>query len=704
MESIYEYGARAGFWRLHRLFTRHAIPVTVYGVATALARSPAQLQAMREAGWEIASHGLKWIDYRDVAPEAERADMEAAIRLHEQVTGERPLGWYTGRCSAATVDLATEEGGFLYLADSYADDLPYWREHKGRQQLIVPYTLDANDMRFATPQGFNAGDQFFTYLKDSFDVLYAEGEAGSPKMLSIGLHCRLAGRPGRIRALERFIEHCARHEKVWFARRIDIARHWHERHPPKPPAERPSTMTKERFVDRFGGVFEHSPWVAERAHALELGPAHDTAIGLWSAMARVFRAASDAERLAVLRAHPDLAGKLAQAKRLTAESTAEQASAGLDALTDDERARFTTLNERYVERFGFPFIIAVKGHTKAGILESFERRIGQEPESELETASSEVETIAKLRLADLLPAEPGLFEDRPMSNDDTPPPRFTETGINLASAGLGARALSATNEFFAPLARMLDDPPAVFYPDRYDDHGKWMDGWETIRRRNGGHDYAVIALAAPGHILGFDVDTAHFTGNYPPACRIEACRLESGDPDSDTVWHEILPMQPLGPSAHHFFACADERVWSHVRLHIYPDGGVARFRVYGRPELDPGTAGEIDLASSLNGARIVAFSNAHYGAYRRMLSPGRGPQHGRWLETRRGASPAMTGSSCPGCSRGDHQGGARHGPLQGELPRSASIQAADLSDFKGDLDDAVTTSSMFWLISWTGGS
>jgi len=405
MESIYEYGARAGFWRLHRLFTETGVPVTVYGVATALARSPAQVEAMREAGWEIASHGLKWIDYRDHTAEAERAEMLAAIRLHAEVTGAPPEGWYTGRCSAQTVDLATELGSFVYVADSYADDLPYWREHAGKQQLIVPYTLDANDMRFATPQGFNAGDQFFAYLRDSFDVLYGEGAAGRPRMLSVGLHCRLVGRPGRVAALARFIEHCRRHEKVWFARRIDIATHWIERHPAPPLGrELPSRMRKERFVQRFGGVFEHSPWVAERAHGLELGPAHDTAIGVWHALARVFRAARADERLGVLRAHPDLAGKLARARRLTAESTAEQAAAGLDALTDDEYARFEALNCRYVERFGFPFIIAVKGLTKNEILEAFEQRIENSREAEFATACREVERIARLRLEAMLPA------------------------------------------------------------------------------------------------------------------------------------------------------------------------------------------------------------------------------------------------------------------------------------------------------------
>lgn len=227
MESIYEYGSRAGFWRLHRLFEEMDLPATVYGVATALARSPEQVSAMKEANWEIASHGLKWIEYKDYSKEAEKAHLDEAIALHTEVTGERPLGWYTGRTSMHSVDLAAEEGGFTYVADSYADDLPYWAELPSGKQLIVPYTLDANDMRFATAQGFNSGDQFYSYLKDSFDCLYREGEQGSPKMMSIGLHCRLIGRPGRIQSLRRFMEYAKSHNNVWFAKRIDIAEHWH---------------------------------------------------------------------------------------------------------------------------------------------------------------------------------------------------------------------------------------------------------------------------------------------------------------------------------------------------------------------------------------------------------------------------------------------------------------------------------------------
>jgi OHCU decarboxylase len=403
MESIYEYGARAGFWRLHRLFTGMEIPVTVYGVATALARSPEQVAAMQDAGWEIASHGLKWVEHKDMPEAEERAQIAEAIALHTAVTGEAPRGWYTGRCSVNTVRLVAETGAFAYISDTYADDLPYWVEVAGREQLILPYTLDANDMRFATPQGFNAGAQFESYLKDSFDALYAEGEAGAPKMLSIGLHCRLIGRPGRIMALKRFLDYAAGHAGVWFARRIDIAEHWAQTHPPQRPALRPSLMDGADFVARFGGIFEHSPWIAEQAWEGELGPAHDSAVGLHGALCRRFRAASREARMKVLTAHPDLAGKLAAAKRLTAESTAEQASAGLDALTDAERTRFTELNTAYTAKHGFPFIIAVRDHDKAGILAAFERRLDNDSETEFHEACRQVERIALHRLKALLP-------------------------------------------------------------------------------------------------------------------------------------------------------------------------------------------------------------------------------------------------------------------------------------------------------------
>jgi allantoinase len=237
MESIYEYGSRAGFWRLWRIFTDRAIKPTVFGVATAMARNPEAVAAMNDADWEIATHGLKWIEYRDVSEAEERRQLHEAIRIHSEVTGARPLGAYIGRSSFHSIPLTVEEGGFLYSADAYSDDLPYWIDNpadRAKKFLIVPYTLDANDMRFATPQGFNSGDQFFAYLRDAFDCLYAEGQAGAPKMMSVGLHCRLAGRPGRATSLARFLDYVAGKERVWLPRRIDIARHWHAHHPADP--------------------------------------------------------------------------------------------------------------------------------------------------------------------------------------------------------------------------------------------------------------------------------------------------------------------------------------------------------------------------------------------------------------------------------------------------------------------------------------
>ncbi len=395
MESIYEYGARAGFWRVHRMLQE--VPITVYGVATALARAPEQVAAMKQSGWEIASHGLKWIEHKDMTEGEERAQIAEAIQLHFEATGSYPKGWYTGRCSNNTVRLVAETGQFDYVADSYADDLPYWLRVDDRDQLVVPYTMDCNDMRFAIQAGFTNGDQFESYLKDSFDVLYAEGAAGAPKMLSIGLHCRLIGRPGRAAALQRVLDYFNSHEDVWFATRLQIAEHWAKEHPAM-ARTRPSEMDRDTFVSEYGGVFEHSPWIAEGAYGLELGPTHDTAQGVHQMLARVFRAASPEQRLGVLNAHPDLAGKLAAAGKLTAESTSEQAGAGLDLLTDEERATFQSLNSQYVERHGFPFIIAVRDHTKQGILEAFQHRTKNDRDIEFAEACRQVERIAELRL------------------------------------------------------------------------------------------------------------------------------------------------------------------------------------------------------------------------------------------------------------------------------------------------------------------
>ncbi|MFC6670964.1 allantoinase PuuE [Marinobacterium aestuariivivens] len=233
MESLYEYGSRAGVWRLLRLFKKYDIPLTIFAVAMAAERHPEVIRAMVEAGHEICSHGYRWIDYQYMDESEERDHLQRAIEILTKLTGERPLGWYTGRLSPNTRNLVMQEGGFLYDSDAYDDDLPYWVDNNGKGHLVIPYTLDTNDMRFTQVQGFNSGEQFYQYLKDAFDVLYEEGQ-DAPKMLSIGMHCRLLGRPARMAALEKFINYARSHDKVWFTRRVDIARHWHEQHPYTP--------------------------------------------------------------------------------------------------------------------------------------------------------------------------------------------------------------------------------------------------------------------------------------------------------------------------------------------------------------------------------------------------------------------------------------------------------------------------------------
>jgi len=400
MESIYEYGSRAGFWRLWRIFRERGVKVTVFGVASAMARNPEAIAAMLEADWEIASHGLKWIDYKDATAEEERGHIEEAIAVHRRLTGSRPLGFYQGRSSIHTIPLAMEEQGFLYLADSYADDLPYWLDGPHGAQLVVPYTLDANDMRFATPQGFNSGDQFFAYLKDALDHLHQEG-GERPKMMSVGLHCRLAGRPGRAAALARFIDYALAKGEVWMARRIDIARHWVARHPPA-GGYRPSRMPRALFVEAFGSVYEHSPEIAEAAQRAGLTADEDSPEGLARAMSRAVRALPREAQLALLSAHPDLAGGLALAGGLTADSAQEQTSAGLDQLSPHELAAITRMNEAYKARFGFPFILAVKDRSKEEVIAALRARLGADAQAEFETALGEVERIARARIEDRL--------------------------------------------------------------------------------------------------------------------------------------------------------------------------------------------------------------------------------------------------------------------------------------------------------------
>ena len=232
MESMYEFGSRRGFWRLHKLFKEKNIPITIFGVAMALERNPEVCNAIKNGNYEIACHGWRWIDYQNVKKKIEKEHMKKAIKSIKKIFGERPLGWYTGRCSPNTRDLVFQDGGFLYDSDSYSDDLPYWEYKKNKKQLIIPYTLDNNDMRFATNQGFNSGEQFYTYLKDSFDALYEEGKT-NPKMMSVGLHCRLIGRPGRIQSLKKFLDYVLKFKDVWICKRIDIAKHWIKNYPSK---------------------------------------------------------------------------------------------------------------------------------------------------------------------------------------------------------------------------------------------------------------------------------------------------------------------------------------------------------------------------------------------------------------------------------------------------------------------------------------
>jgi allantoicase len=285
-----------------------------------------------------------------------------------------------------------------------------------------------------------------------------------------------------------------------------------------------------------------------------------------------------------------------------------------------------------------------------------------------------------------------------MQTPDLSTPPFVRNSVNLASASLGAKALSVTDDFFASVDRMLNDDPAEFIADKYDENGKWMDGWESRRRRGPGHDSAVVRLAVAGRILGFDVDTSHFTGNYPPATLIEGANVK-GEPDANTNWTGILPHSPLGPSAHHYFECASAGIWTHVRIHIFPDGGVARLRVYGQPQFDRTAAGakEVDLASSLLGGRVVAVSNAHYGNLNGMLAPGKARNMGDGWETRRLREPGNDWCIVKLASRGQiSRAVVDTAYFKGNFPESCSLLGADLGELGDDVENMIVTSSMFW--------
>lgn len=389
MESIYEYGARAGFWRIYELFAEHAIPLTVYAVATALARSPEQVHAMQAANWEIASHGYKWIEHKDLSPHEEEEQIKKAIDLHKSITGEAPKGWYTGRTSVNSVDLVCKQGSLDYISDSYADDLPYWYVYRDKPQLIIPYTLDANDMRFANVQGFNSGDQFFTYLKDSFDCLYREGKKGKPKMLSIGLHCRLIGRPGRIESLIKFLSYLQGFSDVWYPRRIDISDYWHANYPFDYSAwkGRVTALSEEAFIAKFSEVFENGRWVAEGAFKLELGPSHNTAIGLHNAFCRVFRSANDDQRKKLVEAHSGGFQKLPIYAKLRGQRDKDMARA---------------LDVQYAEKFGFKYILSETDAKNCDVLENLKDRLETDYKTEFEENCRQIEKIALIKLSILI--------------------------------------------------------------------------------------------------------------------------------------------------------------------------------------------------------------------------------------------------------------------------------------------------------------
>ena len=389
MESIYEYGARAGFWRIYELFSEHAIPITVYAIATALARSPEQVHAMQSANWEIASHGYKWIEHKDLSPHEEEVQIKKAIELHKSVTGETPKGWYTGRASINSVDLICKQGSLEYISDSYADDLPYWYVYRDKPQLIIPYTLDANDMRFASAQGFNSGDQFFTYLKDSFDSLYREGAKGKPKMLSIGLHCRLIGRPGRIESLFKFLSYIRGFNDVWYPRRIDISDYWHANYPFDMTLwkKRATALSEQAFIAKFSAVFENGLWIAEDAFKLELGPSHNTAIGLHNAFCRIFRSASYEKRRKLVEQHSGGYKKPVIFEKLISEQDKELAGA---------------LDDEYTKKFGFKYTLSETDANNCDVLQNLKDRLATDYSTEFKQNCLQIEKIALEKISDLI--------------------------------------------------------------------------------------------------------------------------------------------------------------------------------------------------------------------------------------------------------------------------------------------------------------
>jgi allantoicase len=389
-----------------------------------------------------------------------------------------------------------------------------------------------------------------------------------------------------------------------------------------------NALPAPEFAACLGAIFEHSPWVAERAAA---GRPFASRRHLLEAMCAAVDAASPAEQLMLIRAHPRLRRSAPAREELTAASSREQRGAGLDACTPAEATRLDELNEAYVAKFAMPFILAVRGHTPQSIIAAFERRLNDSQAGEQRTALREIGMIAGYRLADTVAETQANYAD------------LSKRYVNVADQRLGAVALSATDEFFAPVARMLAAAEPEWRAGVYDEHGKWMDGWETRRRRTGGNDHCILRLAGPCTLTLLDLDTRYFTGNYPPFASLEAARV-AGDPDEQTPWTEILPRSPLEGNQHNFFALPPAGVWTHLKLNIYPDGGIARLRAYGTLQPDwkrSNAGGPVDLVSALNGGRALACNDEHYGAMGNLLLPGRGASMADGWETRRRREPGF---------------------------------------------------------------
>lgn len=395
----------------------------------------------------------------------------------------------------------------------------------------------------------------------------------------------------------------------------------------------PRAMGETDFIERFGAVYENSPWVAAVLARNGLDSSHDHSAGLALGMSGIVEQAGPEKQLELLRAHPDLAGRAAQRGELGAASRAEQASAALDRCTAEELRELTELNIRYREKFGFPFIIAVRGLERSDIIEAFRRRVDNDRDTEFAEALQQVHRIARLRLDALAASEIGQkrFAGHPFLH-----------WVNLATPRLGSRVVEVSDEFFAACERMLQDQDPVFIADRYDNHGKWMDGWESRRRRDGGHDHCVIRLGQPGEVHGVEIDTRFFTGNYPPEASLQGCSFSGERPPAGTNWQPLLPRVRLHGDRRHFFAIEAPQVVTHVRLSIFPDGGIARLRLFGAvrpdwPAID--TAELIDLVAVEHGGRALCCSDEHYGSMQNLNMPGRGCDMGDGWETARRRGP-----------------------------------------------------------------